>query len=183
MSDKNIVNVITIAASICAAAYTYYVSKKVSKVCDCLDTSINNISKDVKVEVSDSIIEEAVKKAADREVAKSVKAVVSDVMDESEDIITREAKKVVDDIRSDLSVTIRGKIEEFIDELDRDEVKQNAVDTLVKKLEKSVSEKAKFEIVAKNDAMLNRYGTYLADGVKTLNMWKNAFNGSNNGPF
>jgi len=63
MINNSNLGIIGVVASVAAIGYTGFVHYKLNKINDIINISIDNISKDIKVDISETVINSAIDKA------------------------------------------------------------------------------------------------------------------------
>lgn len=175
MFNKDVMNFVGFVAGLCAAGYAYYISKKMDAVAKRLDTTVDKISENVDVDVSEAMINEAVEKAVNREAKKTVKEAADSVKEEIRKDIYTEVKKSVDLAYRDTKESVKMELEKQIGELNIDGVRREVI------------EKAKNTAAAKfNDDLalvLEKYNSNLANVHTIYKSIAGAFNPKTELPF
>jgi len=150
-----IVGIIIGAASI---GYSYYIHRKVDKTNDIIEKSVDEISKNMNITVSDEMINRALDKAVNKEVIKAVNTVSYDITENMRRDIRGQVKTAV----ADSYTNIRESVSK--------EVSRNVATLDMELLKKQVREDAKKAVLDKFDDNLD---SLLKDFNQNLN---NAYN-------
>jgi len=116
-------SIIGICTGVAAIAYTGYVHYKSNKTGHLIADSIDNVSKDIDVVISDIVIEEAVKVAVEREVNKAVKEISYQINNNVSRDIKKEVKSVVDAAYADIRKSVSKEVSVDVANLDIDKLK------------------------------------------------------------
>lgn len=138
--DFNDLVVVLGAASI---AYALYMNHKMKSICVKLDKSIDDVAKNVNVDISDVIIDAAVEKAVEKEVGVSVKRATDKAVKDIEGDISKQVKSVVKEHYSDLKEDVAKEMRKKVGEIDVSEIKEEVI------------EKAKIQAAEKFDGSLD----------------------------
>lgn len=120
-----------IVIGLAGIAYASYIHLKVKETNNMIDISIDNLSKEVNVDVSALVIEKAVTRAVDREVNKAVNSISYEVQETIRKDINNKVRNAVSDAYSD----IRGSVSK--------EVAKEVANLNMESLRKKVKEEAK----------------------------------------
>ena len=138
--DLNDVIVVLGAASI---AYALYTNHKMKSICAKLDKSIDEVASNIKVDISDVIIDSAVEKAVEKEAGVAVKRATDKAVRDIEGDISKEVKLAVREHYSDLKEDVAKEMRKKVGEIDVTEIKEEVV------------EKAKNQLAEKFDGSLD----------------------------
>ena len=138
--DLNDLIVVLGAASI---AYAIYTNNKMKNICAKLDKSIDDVASNVKVDISDVIIDSAVEKAVEKEAGIAVKRATDKAVKDIESDISKEVKAAVREHYSDLKEDVAKEMRKKVGEIDVTEIKEEVV------------EKAKTQLAEKFDGSLD----------------------------
>jgi hypothetical protein len=142
MNNTERLAILGILTGAVAIVYTGFVHSKTKKTGDIIKESVNSISKDIEVDVSKAIIDEAVTKAVDREVSIAVKRVSSEVADGIRHDIRSKVKSSVDDSYSTIKESVSTEVAKQVAFLDikslRDRVKEEAKQMVLDKFNENL---------------------------------------------
>ena len=113
--------------------------KKINNICKRLDVTIDNISKDINVDLPDKIIEEAVDRAVNREARNQVDKAVSSVINTVKSDIHNEVSTAVKAIYPDIRKACTLKVTEEVSKINvkdlKDVIREDAREKVAEKFE------------------------------------------------
>lgn len=133
---KYVIGGVVVLASL-AAGYTLATNRKLNRTIKSMSDAIDKASKDIHVVVPDYIVNQAVEKAVDREVANS---------------ITREAKRATDNINKDIYKKVSDAVSENYSKIASSvskELERQVSYLDIDRIKKEVAEAAKEEAISK----------------------------------
>ncbi len=136
-----------------AIVYSAYVHIKVRKISAAIDSSVEELSQGVMVDVSDAIIDKAVARAVDREVDKATRSATYTAIEQVRKDIQRTVRTSVEESYSDVRASVSNEVAKQVANLD------------MTRLKADVREKAKDLVIAKFDDNLD---TLLQDFNQSL---------------
>ena len=138
-----IVGIGVFVAGIFGVGYAIGTRSKVNRLCEKLDTSIDNLSDDIQVDIPDKMVQRAVEAAVKKEVAAAVKLATDEVIASAERDIRKEVTAEVERQYTTISDGVTTEIATRVARIDEG------------KLRKEVVEKAKEQIADKFDDKLD----------------------------
>ena len=138
-----IVGIGVFVAGIFGVGYAIGTRCKVNRLCEKLDTSIDNLSDDIQVDIPDKMVQRAVEAAVKKEVAAAVKLATDEVIASAERDIRKEVTAEVERQYTTISDGVTTEIATRVARIDEG------------KLRKEVVEKAKEQIADKFDDKLD----------------------------
>ena len=138
-----IVGIGVFVAGIFGVGYAIGTRSKVNRLCEKLDTSIDNLSDDIQVDIPDKMVQRAVEAAVKKEVAAAVKLATDEVIASAERDIRKEVTAEVERQYTTISDGVTTEIATRVARIDEG------------KLRKEVVEKAKKQIADKFDDKLD----------------------------
>ena len=132
-----------IAIGVVGVGYAIYVSRKMNKICDKIDKSVDDLAKRTDVDIPEALIETAVLKAVDREVGTAVKNASDNAV-----------RVVTGDIRSQVRTAVETKYDDIRVSVS-DELAKRVASIDMVKFDKEVKEKAEQKILEKFDGNLD----------------------------
>lgn len=145
--DYGTLGIVLGIAGVCYALYTSIkmekMSENIEKVCNKIDKSIDDISDDIDIDLPQSIVNAAVDKAVEKEVTRQV---------------SNASSLAIVSVRNDMAKQVKDAVSEAYDDIHKsvsDEVSKQVADIDMRKLTKSVREKAEDRIVSKFDGDLD----------------------------
>ncbi len=143
ISLESIIGVGGCALSLLGLGYAFGIRSRMKAVCEKLDTAIDQIENDTEIEIPAKLIDQAVRKAADREAGYAVKQAVSAVLDETKREISEKVAMAVKARYDCISDGVTSEIARNVAKIDET------------RLKKDVLEKAKEQIAEKFDGKLD----------------------------
>lgn len=146
MKNSNLELVVGIGvfvAGIFGIGYAIGTRSKVNRLCEKLDTSIDNLSEDIQVDIPDKMVEQAVTAAVKKEAALAVKKATDEIVASTERDIRKEVVAEVERQYTSISDGVTDEIASRVARIDE------------AKLRKEVVEKAKNQIADKFDDKLD----------------------------
>ncbi len=134
-----VVGIGVFVAGIFGVGYAIGTRSKVNRLCEKLDTSINNLSEDIQVDIPDKMVERAVEATVKREAAIAVKKATEEVVAAAER-----------DIRKEVNAEVERQYTSICDGV-TDEIASRVARIDEARLRKEVVEKAKQQIADKFD--------------------------------
>ena len=116
---------------------------KMKKLCEKLDTTIEDLSNDVPIDIPKEVVDQAVERAAERRARYAVDNAAADVISKIKADIHSDVSSAVSDERKRISEQVTDKIAEKVSKIDEDELRKDVVN------------KAKEQIAAKFDNKLD----------------------------
>ena len=132
-----------IAIGAIATGVTVYITYQAKKVCDKVDSRIDDISSDVDVAIPETIINAAIKKATDIQVQRQVKVAVMDIKDDIHKQVKEEVGTAAPDIRKELTASITDEVEKIDADKLKEYVAQKAADKASDKFDDILEESSK----------------------------------------
>lgn len=136
-------NDLVVMLGVASIVYALYTTHKMKSVCAKLDKSIDDVASNVKVDISDVLIDTAVEKAVEREAGVAVKRATDKAVKDIENDISKEVKSAVREHYSDLKEDVAKEMRKKVGEIDVTEIKEEVV------------EKAKNQLAEKFDGSLD----------------------------
>lgn len=168
---NNELNYVGIIFGIAGIGYALYTSYKMNKLCEKIDTTVDNISKDICVDIPDAIIKRSVDKAVDDEVAYQVEQTTIKAVKEIKMDIHDQVKTAVEAEHADIRKEVSDKVAQEVANIDMDALKRD------------VTVKAKRMIVEKFDGsldgLLGDFNQNLNNMTKIYKSIANSITGSN----
>lgn len=130
-------------AGMIGIGYTIGIRSKMNNLCEKLDTSIDSLSEDIPVNISEKMVSRAIDTAVQREVAAAVKLATNEVVAAAERSIRKEVSAEVERQYTSISDGVKDEIANRVARIDE------------AKLRKEVVEKAKKQIADKFDDKLD----------------------------
>lgn len=131
-----------IAGFILAVGYTIYVHSKIAKTNEIINASVDNVSKDLKVDISELIVNRAVTKAVNREVDKAVREASYEVTASIRKDIHEQVRTSVTESYSSIRNSVTSEVAKQVAVLDMNilkrEVKDEAKELVVKKFNENL---------------------------------------------
>lgn len=166
--DLKELGIVGIIIGVASAAYSFYQSRKTKKEMEELASKIgvtlDDISKNTKVEVAQTVVDAAVENAVERETHRAAVEAVAIVKADMHDTITRKVKKEVDSQYAHLSDEVSEKISEQVEGISESALADKVIPRVEAKLTKRGEEKidqAVNEARRKADSALSAVlGTY-----------------------
>lgn len=131
------------AMGLVGISYAIGSRKKVNDICNKLDVTIDNLSKDFNVDIPDKIVEEAVDRAVNREARNQVDKAVSSVINTVKSDIHNEVNTAVKAIYPDIRKACTTKVTEEVSKIN------------VKDLKDVIREDAREKVAEKFDGQLD----------------------------
>lgn len=128
---------------IAGVGYAIYVTRKMDKICNKIDKSVDDLAKKTDVDIPESLIESAVDKAVDREVGLAVELATS---------------KAVRAVTNDINLQVRNAVEAQYSDIRKsvsEELSNKVANIDMTKLNREVTEKAEQKIIEKFDGNLD----------------------------
>lgn len=167
----NNANDLFIVFGVAGIAYALYTSHKMKNICNKLDKSIDDVAANVKVDISNVIIDTAVEKAVEKEAGVAVKKATDKAVKDIHDDISKEVKTAVREHYSNLKEDVAKEMRKQVGEIDIREIKEDVID------------KAKDQLAAKFDNslddLLDKYNKDLANVSKIYNSIAGSIAGNN----
>lgn len=120
-----------------ALGYSAYITRKMDRVCSKLDTSVDEISESVNVDLSEVIVKDALDQAMDKAAYKAVKNAAATAVKQIHNDIFKEVKIAVNNAYTDLKEDIAIEMHRQVSNIDISSIKQ----TVIEKASKRVAEK------------------------------------------
>lgn len=136
-------NDLIVILGVASIAYAFYTNHKMKSVCTKLDKSIDDVASNIKVDISDVIIDSAVEKAVEKEAGVAVKRATDKAVRDIESDISKEVKTAVREHYSDLKEEVAKEMRKKVGEIDVTEIKEEVI------------EKAKNQLAEKFDGSLD----------------------------
>lgn len=118
--------------------------KKLNDVSVKIDKSIDELSADIHVDLSDTVVERAVDRAVERESAFAVKRATDKLVKNIEDDINRQVKNVINDTYSDIRKSVVDETAKKVSQIDiqvlKNEVVKQAKEQVAKKFDGSLND-------------------------------------------
>lgn len=140
---NNELNYLGIIFGVVGIGYAFYTSYKMNKLCEKIDTTVDNISKDIHVDIPEAIIRRSVDKAVENEVSYQVEQIAAKAVKEIQTDIHTQVKTVVESEHADIRKEVSDKVAKEVANIDMNALKRD------------VTEKAKRMIVDKFDGSLD----------------------------
>lgn len=143
ISSDLAIAMIGIVAGMLGVGYAIGQKKKLDDISDKVDKSIEELSADIKVDLSDTFIKRAVDRAVDRETAFAVRRAVDKVVKDIEENIDRQVKNAVSVVYSDTRKAVVDETAKKVSQIDiqvlRNEVVKQAKDQVAQKFDGSLN--------------------------------------------
>lgn len=111
-------------AIVAGIAYTAYLHLRIKETNEVINASIDDVSKDMHVDISQAVIDRAIDKAVDREVNKAVRQISYEVTENMRKEIKTQVRASVNDAYSDIRKSVSKQIADDVARLDMDELKR-----------------------------------------------------------
>lgn len=130
----------TIVAAIGAIGYSLYNSSRMDNLLDRLDVASSDLSRDVVLDISDSIVSDAVRKSVDKAVSSKMNAIENDVIRETSKEIRDIVGKAVTDQKAELKDKVKHEMLRQTRYIDTDSIKEELTDQLKEELTEKLKE-------------------------------------------
>ena len=117
--------------------------RKIDDICEKIDKSVDEVSKNVRVDISDNIIDQSVNKAVDREVRREVEDASRTAVKRVKEDMNKEIRSAVKDEYNNIKETVTDKIAKEVSNIN------------MRDLSDDIVEKAKKEVLKKFDGKLD----------------------------
>lgn len=128
------VNDLLLIAGAAGIAYAIYASNKMDKLCKKIDKSVDDISSNMEVDISDALIDAAVEKAVEREVYQAVKKATGKAVKDIESDISKDVKAAVKEHYANLKDDVAKEMHKQVGEIDIREIREDVVEKAKKQL-------------------------------------------------
>lgn len=139
-------------------------------ICEKVNKSVDEVSKSVKVDISESVIDDAVEKAVDREVSRAVNRAVSLITGSMSNEIKNEVKTKISEMYPSIKSMANSKVVEEVSKINVAELKAE-----VRELAK---DKAASKLDDQFDDILNKFNGDLDNISKIYSSIASHFNGN-----
>lgn len=167
-----LVGTIGIAAGCFGIGYAVRTKHQMGDICEKVNKSVDEVSRNVKVDISETVIDEAVEKAVDREVNRAVNRAVSSIVSTMNTEIKNEVKTKISEMYPSIKSMATAKVVEEVSKINVAELKAE-----VRELAK---DKAASKLDDQFDDILNKFNGDLDNISKIYSSIASHFN-SNNG--
>lgn len=137
------IGVVGLAASLFGIGYAVGQRKKLNDISEKIDRSVDELSSNINIDISETVINRAVEKAIERETAVAANRATTNVVQAIESDISGQVKKAVDDTYQDIKKAVVGETAKKVEKID------------ISALKKEVIEKAKEAVADKFDDSLD----------------------------
>lgn len=169
--DNRLVRDLAVIFGIGCFGYAMYTTAKMSLVAKKLDTTIDNLSKDITVDLPDRIVEKAVDKAVDREAHRAVSEAANKTVKTITNDIHKEVKNAVNTAYSDLKDDVSKEMKRQVEKIDISDLRKD----VIKAAKERVAEKFDDDL----DEILNKYNTDLSNVSKIYKSIADKMTGNN----
>lgn len=125
-----------------AIIYSAFIHSRINKTADIINASIDDVSKNINIDVPQSIVDKAVDKAVEREVNKAVKTISYEVSESLRRDIKNKVKAAVDESYSDIKASVSSEVSKDVANIDlkqmRREVKEKASQLVIDKFNENL---------------------------------------------
>lgn len=166
-----LVGSIGLAAGCFGIGYAVRTKGQMNDICEKVNRSIDDISRNVKVDISELVIDEAVEKAVDREVSRAVNRAVSSVTASLNSEIKNEVKTNIAEMYPNIKSMATAKVVEEVSKINVAELKAE-----VRELAK---DKATSKLDGQFDDILDKFNGDLDNISKIYSSIASHFNGNN----
>lgn len=142
MNKSNMFGVVGIGVGAACICYSAYISRKMNKLCNVLDTSVANIADKTEVDVSPAIVNRAIECSVDLAVGKAIRAATDEVISDIKFDMRKEVKTAVSSEYETIKKEVVGEVSKQVAILD------------MSKLKNEVREAAKEKVLEKFDGNL-----------------------------
>lgn len=136
--------VVAIGAGVLVINYVFETFKKVDKMCKKLNTSINEMADETKIDIPERILNSAVEKAVENEVGRSVKRAAEEAVCGVKNDIHSEVKTSVNAAYSDIKDAVAKEVARQVGAISisdiKEEVIERAKETALEKFEGSLDD-------------------------------------------
>lgn len=158
MINTERLGILGIVVGVGAIAYSSYVHWKVNKTNYMIGAAVDDISKGIKIDIPEAMVQLAVNDAVEREVNEAVQGITQDLTKSMRRDIKDKVKDSVDTIYDDIKENVSKEVSKEVAQLD------------IERLRREVKEKAKDEVLGKFnenlDAMLQDFNQNLTNVSK-----------------
>lgn len=149
--------------SLVAAIHTGNSRKKLRSVCETLGTSLDEIEKNnsVTVDLSDAVLELAVKDKVDKTVKEMVPPVAKKAVSECAGIFRDEVKREINAQYSDIKAEVKEEVRKQIGDIDINDAKKEVI--------KEAKDTANKKFVAELDGVVDKFSTEFVNIQKIVN--------------
>ena len=123
-----IVGIGVFVAGIFGVGYAIGTRSKVNRLCEKLDTSIDNLSDDIQVDIPDKMVQRAVEAAVKKEVAAAVKLATDEVIASAERDIRKEVTAEVERQYTTISDGVTTEIATRVARIDEGKLRKEVVE-------------------------------------------------------
>lgn len=162
-----LVGTVGIAAGCFGIGYAVRTKHQMDDICEKVNKSVDEVSKSVKVDISESVIDDAVEKAVDREVSRAVSLITGSMNDEIKNEVNTKISEMYPSIKS----MATAKVVEEVSKINVAELKAE-----VRELAK---DKAASKLDDQFDDILDKFNGDLDNISKIYSSIASHFNGNN----
>lgn len=160
-------------AGLMIVGYAMATVVKMDRISSKIDATIDKISDDIDVQISDAVINKSIKMAVDKEVDYMVEKASNKIIKETQEDMRNEIKKVISSMYSDMKESVSKEMYKQVANISikdlRDEVVEKAKEDAIKKFDDSL------------DVILENFNHDLHNVSKIYRSIASSMNGNNNG--
>lgn len=166
-----LVGTVGIAAGFFGIGYAVRTKRQMDDICEKVNKSVDEVSKSVKVDISESVIDDAVEKAVDREVSRAVNRAVSLITGSMNNEIKNEVNTKISEMYPSIKNMATAKVVEEVSKINVTDLKAE-----VRELAK---DKAASKLDDQFDDILDKFNGDLDNISKIYSSIASHFNGNN----
>ena len=144
--------------SVVSIIFTSKANKKLNKTCDAIGTKVDEICDDVEIDISEEIVEEAVKVAAARYARNAVEGINKELLKDAKNQISAAVKTSVDMAYQNIKTGIKEELARQVNNVDISGIKKQVIE--------EASEKAKEKFSNELDSIAARFSSDLESSSK-----------------
>ena len=127
MTDRNLGR-LGVLVGLVGVGYGLYVTNKMNKLAGKIGKTIDELSKDIKVEVNDGLVQQSLDRAVEREVGTTVKHAAASITLEIRDDIRKEVKSKVESAYSNIKTDVTKEVERQVGNIDISDIRKEIVE-------------------------------------------------------
>lgn len=156
MKVSTVISIASLAVAAVGTIYSIVSGKQFKKLCERLDTAIDDLKdENVVIDISDSVVNEAVERMVSEQVSLSVPRVEAKIRSDLTEKITSEVRKEINASYADIKTNVAREIKEQIGHIDISEVKKQVV--------ADAKEEAAHRFQGELDSILDKFNGQLTD--------------------
>lgn len=170
----SVIGVVCVAGGLIGIGYAIGTHAKMNEMCEKLDTTMEDISDSVDVDIPQHLVDEAVERAVNKEVERAVRKATDRVIADTEKDISAKVNAAVKTKKDEIEDKVSKEIANRVSKIDEAELKKKAV----ARAEDQIAEKFNGQL----DDILDNFNGELKQVAKIYRNINTTISGTANGP-